>query len=63
MRHRDVLLSLTLLVLVACQHDRATFAPDALQGVESLPAQIDPALWALTERWIEYPRIVTFHRI
>jgi hypothetical protein len=52
MRHRrEVLLSLALLALVACQHARVTFAPDALQGVEPLPAQVDPDLWALTERW------------
>jgi hypothetical protein len=51
MRHRDVLLSLALLALVACQHERVAFAPDALQGVEPLPAQVDPDLWALTEHW------------
>ncbi len=51
MRHREVLLSLALLALVACQRARVTFAPDALQGVEPLPAQVDPYLWALTEHW------------
>jgi hypothetical protein len=46
-------LGLTLLALVACQHQPVpvTFAPDALQGLAPLHARVDPSLWALTERW------------
>jgi hypothetical protein len=51
MRQRAVLCILALLALGACQHERVTFTPDALQGVAPVPAQVDPALWALTERW------------
>jgi hypothetical protein len=51
MRQRVVLFSLALLALVACQHERVSFVPDAMQDVAPIPAQVDPELWALTERW------------
>ena len=51
MRQRVVLFSLALLALAACQHERVSFVPDAMQDVAPIPAQVDPELWALTERW------------
>ena len=49
---RRLSLGLTLLALVACVPPRVTVVPEALQGLAPLAVQVDPHLFALTERWV-----------
>ena len=42
---------LTLLAFVACTHQPVTVAPDGLQDIAPLQAQVDSYLMTLTERW------------
>jgi hypothetical protein len=42
---------LILLALVGCASPRVTVAPDPLQDIAPIPAQVDPHLWILTEHW------------
>ena len=48
---RQLWLWLTLMALVACTHPRVTVAPDPLQGIVPIQAQVDPQLSMLTEGW------------
>jgi hypothetical protein len=48
---RQLWLCLTLMALVACTHPRVTVAPDPLQGIVPIQAQVDPHLWTLMEHW------------
>jgi hypothetical protein len=45
-------LGLTLLALVACAPQRVTVTPGPLQDLTPIPAQLDPHLLTLTERWV-----------
>jgi hypothetical protein len=40
-----------LLALVACASQRVTVAPGLLLDIAPIPAQVDPHLWTLNERW------------
>jgi hypothetical protein len=40
-----------LLALAACASQRVTVAPDPIQDITPIPAQVDPHLWTLHERW------------
>ena len=45
-------LGFTLLTLAACAPPRVTVMPVRLQDIVPIPAQVDPYLFALTERWV-----------
>jgi hypothetical protein len=48
---RRLALGLCLLALVACAPQRVTVVPEALRDRAPISAQVDPHLFALTERW------------
>jgi hypothetical protein len=52
MHPRPLWLGLSLVALVACAPPRLIVVPEALLGLAPLEAQVDPQLFALTERWV-----------
>ena len=48
---RQLWLSLTLLALIACAPQPVTITPDPLRDIAPIPAQVDPHLSTLAERW------------
>jgi hypothetical protein len=51
MHPRQLWLALTLQALVACAAQRVTVTPGPLHDIVPIPAQVDPHLLALRERW------------
>lgn len=51
MSSRRLWYGLILLAFTACASQRVTVAPDLIQDIAPIPAQVDPHLWTLHERW------------